>query len=68
MINVCIMQTYVQGFNFKAVTFKQATNMFDKRLGPAQDVHFFHTGSHVSALQSCILIFTSNFQCTYTFK
>ena len=31
------------------------------RLGPAQDVHFFYTRSHLSALQSCALIFSTNF-------
>ena len=29
--------------------------------GPAQDVHIFYTRSHVSALQSCALIFLTDF-------
>ena len=31
------------------------------RLVPAQDVHFFYTRSHLSALQNCALIFSTNF-------
>ena len=30
-------------------------------LGPAQDVHLFYIRSHLSALQSCELIFLTNF-------
>ena len=33
-----------------------------------QDVHFFYTRSHLSALQSCALIFSTNFQFISTFK
>ena len=38
------------------------------RLGPAQDVHIFHTRSHFSTLQSCTLIFSTIFQFIFTFK
>ena len=38
------------------------------RLGPAQDVHFFLTRSHLSALKSRALIFSTNFQFIFTFK
>ena len=38
------------------------------RLGPAQDVHFFYTRSHLSGLQSCALIFSTNFQFIFTIK
>ena len=31
------------------------------RLGPAQDVHFFYTRSHLSALQNCALLLSTNF-------
>ena len=31
------------------------------RFVPAQDVHFFYTYSHLSALQNCALIFSTNF-------
>ena len=31
------------------------------RLGPAQDIHFFYTRSHFSALQNDALIFSANF-------
>ena len=31
------------------------------RLVPAQDVHFFYTRSHLSALQNCAFIFSTNF-------
>ena len=32
-----------------------------KRLVPAQDVHFFYTRSHLSALQICAVLFLTNF-------
>ena len=38
------------------------------RLGPAQDVHFFYTRSHLSALQNCALILPNNCQFIFTFK
>ena len=31
------------------------------RLVPAQDVHFFYTRSHLSELQNCALMFSTNF-------
>ena len=31
------------------------------RLVPAQDVHFFYMRSHLSALQNCALLFSTNF-------
>ena len=31
------------------------------RLGQAQDVHFFYTRSHLSAIKSCASIFSTNF-------
>ena len=34
----------------------------------AQDVHFFYTRSHLSALKNCALIFSTNFQFIFTFK
>ena len=34
----------------------------------AQDVHVFYTRSHLSALQTCALIFSTNFQFIFTFK
>ena len=41
---------------------------FYTRLGSAQDVHFLYMGSHLSALHSCTLIFSTNFQFIFTFK
>ena len=38
------------------------------RLGPAQDVHFSYTHSHLSALQKRALIFSINFQFIFIFK
>ena len=38
------------------------------RLVPAQDVHFFYTRSHLSALQNCALLFSINFQLIFIFK
>ena len=38
------------------------------RLVPAQDVHFFYTRSHLSALQKCALLFSTNFQFNFIFK
>ena len=37
-------------------------------LVPAQYFHFFYTRYHLSALQSCELIFSANFQFIFTFK
>ena len=37
-------------------------------LVPAQDIRFFYTHSCLSALQSCALIFPTNFQFIFTFK
>ena len=37
-------------------------------LVPAQDVHFFYTRSHLSALQNCSLIFSTNFQFIFILK
>ena len=36
-------------------------SMVDIILVPSQDVHFFYTLSHFSALQSCALILSTNF-------
>ena len=38
------------------------------RLVPAQDIHFFYTCSHLSALQNCALLFSTNFQFIFIFK
>ena len=38
------------------------------RLVPAQDVHFFYTRSHLSALPNCALIFSTNSQFIFIFK
>ena len=38
------------------------------RLVPAQDVHFFYTRSHLSALQNCALLFSTNFLFIFIFK
>ena len=35
---------------------------------PAQDVHFFYTRSHFSAIENCALIFSINFKFILTFK
>ena len=37
-------------------------------LVPAQDVHFFYTRSHLSALQNFALLFSVNFQFIFIFK
>ena len=36
-------------------------------LVPAQDVQFFYTRSHLSALQNCALLFSTNFQFIFIF-
>ena len=38
------------------------------RLVPFQDVHFFYTRSHLSALQNCALLFSTNFQLIFILK
>ena len=38
------------------------------RLVPGQDVHFFYTRSHFSALQNCAVLFSTNFQFIFIFK
>ena len=42
--------------------FKKLIRYLVFRLIPAQDIHFFYTRSHLSALQNCALIFSTNFQ------
>ena len=41
---------------------------YQYRLVPSQDIHSFYTRSRLSALQSCALIFSTNFQFIFTFK
>ena len=41
---------------------------FHIRLVPAQDGPFFYTRSHLSALQNCALLFSTNFQFIFLFK
>ena len=38
----------------------------DVGIGPSQDVHFFYRRSHLSAPQTCALIFSTNFQFIFT--
>ena len=38
------------------------------RLVPAQDGPFFYTRSHLSALQNCALLYSTNFQFIFIFK
>ena len=38
------------------------------RLCPAQDINFFYTGFHLSEVQSCALIFSTNFYFIFIFK
>ena len=37
------------------------------RLVPAQDGHFFYIGSHLSALQNCALLLSTNFHFIFIF-
>ena len=37
-------------------------------LGPAQDIHFFYTRSHLSALKSYALILSTNFLFNFAFN
>ena len=41
--------------------FLKLSHVHQLRLFPAQDVHFFYTRSHLSALQNCALLFSTNF-------
>ena len=72
----CVFLIYSM-FVLKAVTVVSCFNLFtgvarmaleDQWLVPAQDVHFFYTRSHLSALQNCALIFPTNFQFIFTLK
>ena len=47
---------------------KEHWSTHDMWLVPDQDVHFFYTRSHLSALQNCALIFSTNLQFIFTFK
>ena len=38
------------------------------RLVPAQEVHFFYTRSHLSALQNCAILLSTNFQFIFLLK
>ena len=46
----------------------QYASALDIRLVPAQGVHFVYTRSHLSALKSCALNFSANFQFIFTFN
>ena len=41
---------------------------FSIRVVPSRNVHFFYMCSHLSALQNCAFIFSTNFQFVFTFK
>ena len=47
---------------------KQMKDKTRIRLVPAQDVPFFYTRSHLSALQNCALLLSTNFQFIFIFK
>ena len=55
---------------FGKLEFLDNQEEFDKTVGlvPAQDIHFFYARSRFSALQNCVLIFSTNFQFIFTFK
>ena len=48
--------------NIQNAKLKHAESTNNIRPGPAQDIHFFYTRSHLSALQSCALILSTNVQ------
>ena len=54
--------------NYGSTYFYANTTRLVFRLVPAQDVHFFYTRSHFSALQNCALLLSTNFQFNFTFK
>ena len=59
------LQRYHHHISHKNMWWVAYENMlfpFHFRLVPAQDVHFFYTRSHLSALQNCELLFSINFQ------
>ena len=47
---------------------KKSRNPLGSGLVPAQDVHFFYTRFHFSALQNCALLFSTKFQFIFIFK
>ena len=55
-----LLQRFSLSFFFKTVR-------LNIRLVPSQDVHLFYTYSHLSALQNCALIFSTNFQFIFIF-
>ena len=63
---VCILKVVML---LKTKLTQQNTKNFSiTRLVPAQDVHFFYTSSHLSALKNCALNFSNNFQFIFIFK
>ena len=54
-------QYIVQGLLKYSPPENYISNQNHRRLGPAQDVHFLYTRSHLSAIKSCALIFSTNF-------
>ena len=54
--------------NDKNNSFRSESTKTYIRLVPAQDVHFFYTRSHLSALQNYALLFSTNFQFIFIIK
>ena len=56
----CIFQ-YINSVVDLLLNHTLCVSYFTQWLVPAQDVHFFYTLSHLSALQNCALLFSTNF-------
>ena len=72
-ISIASLTSYYVTQTYFATIIKALMDYFNKevnniRLVTAQDVHFSNTRSHLSALQSCELIFSTNYQFVFTFK
>ena len=54
--------------NYWSLLLEGCSSLLFPRLVRAQDVHFFYTRSHLSALQNCTLLFSISFQFIFIFK
>ena len=69
--NFIISENFKSGILKECINIRAATEDAGRkgdRLVLDQDFHFFYTRSHLSALQNCALIFSTNFQFNFTFK
>ena len=69
IVNSAVDEIIMQKDN-KVSSGTEAQEIIESEFGlvPAQDVHFFYTRSHLSALQNCAVLFSTNFYIIFILK